>query len=90
MKGTSKGNVKRICSDPGLHLYPEFSDREDLDSQGEGSSQPDTISLASRTSQNTLDSDKVVHTHMFKDVRSSQLSMTSDIFFFFSSPVAAS
>lgn len=37
-------------------------DGEDLDSQGEGSSQPDTISLASRTSQNTLDSDKV-HTH---------------------------
>ncbi|TWW65398.1 Triple functional domain protein [Takifugu flavidus] len=35
-------------------------DREDLDSQGEGSSQPDTISLASRTSQNTLDSDKVL------------------------------
>lgn len=34
-------------------------DGEDLDSQGEGSSQPDTISLASRTSQNTLDSDKV-------------------------------
>ncbi|XP_029700567.1 triple functional domain protein isoform X4 [Takifugu rubripes] len=34
-------------------------DREDLDSQGEGSSQPDTISLASRTSQNTLDSDKL-------------------------------
>ncbi|KAG7275464.1 hypothetical protein CRUP_008321 [Coryphaenoides rupestris] len=33
--------------------------REDLDSQGEGSSQPDTISLASRTSQNTLDSDKL-------------------------------
>uniref|UniRef100_A0A087XB86 Uncharacterized protein n=1 Tax=Poecilia formosa TaxID=48698 RepID=A0A087XB86_POEFO len=34
-------------------------DLEDLDSQGEGSSQPDTISLASRTSQNTLDSDKL-------------------------------
>ncbi|KAF7221542.1 transcript variant X4 [Nothobranchius furzeri] len=34
-------------------------DGEDLDSQGEGSSQPDTISLASRTSQNTLDSDKL-------------------------------
>ena len=41
-----------------------FRDGEDLDSQGEGSSQPDTISLASRTSQNTLDSDKVrTHTH---------------------------
>ncbi|KAM8883086.1 triple functional domain protein-like isoform 4-T4 [Synchiropus picturatus] len=34
-------------------------DGEDMDSQGEGSSQPDTISLASRTSQNTLDSDKL-------------------------------
>uniref|UniRef100_A0A671NYI3 non-specific serine/threonine protein kinase n=1 Tax=Sinocyclocheilus anshuiensis TaxID=1608454 RepID=A0A671NYI3_9TELE len=33
--------------------------KEDLDSQGDGSSQPDTISLASRTSQNTLDSDKL-------------------------------
>uniref|UniRef100_A0A803T6B5 Trio Rho guanine nucleotide exchange factor n=1 Tax=Anolis carolinensis TaxID=28377 RepID=A0A803T6B5_ANOCA len=33
-------------------------DGEDLDSQGDGSSQPDTISIASRTSQNTLDSDK--------------------------------
>ncbi|MEQ2234679.1 hypothetical protein ILYODFUR_033954, partial [Ilyodon furcidens] len=33
-------------------------DGEDLDSQGDASSQPDTISIASRTSQNTLDSDK--------------------------------
>ncbi|KAJ6665473.1 hypothetical protein lerEdw1_003314 [Lerista edwardsae] len=32
---------------------------EDADSQGDGSSQPDTISIASRTSQNTVDSDKV-------------------------------
>ena len=32
---------------------------EDVDSQGDGSSQPDTISIASRTSQNTADSDKV-------------------------------
>uniref|UniRef100_A0A8C2VCM6 Kalirin RhoGEF kinase n=1 Tax=Chinchilla lanigera TaxID=34839 RepID=A0A8C2VCM6_CHILA len=31
---------------------------EDIDSQGDGSSQPDTISIASRTSQNTVDSDK--------------------------------
>lgn len=30
-----------------------------MDSQGDGSSQPDTISIASRTSQNTVDSDKV-------------------------------
>lgn len=37
---------------------------EDGDSQGDGSSQPDTISIASRTSQNTVDSDKVGnHTH---------------------------
>lgn len=34
---------------------------EDGDSQGDGSSQPDTISIASRTSQNTVDSDKVEH-----------------------------
>ncbi|KAK7157294.1 hypothetical protein R3I93_008694 [Phoxinus phoxinus] len=34
-------------------------DVEDLDSQGDASSQPDTISIASRTSQNTLDSDKL-------------------------------
>ncbi|KAL4823731.1 hypothetical protein H8958_007650 [Nasalis larvatus] len=32
---------------------------EDIDSQGDGSSQPDTISIASRTSQNTVDSDKL-------------------------------
>lgn len=40
-------------------------DGEDLDSQGDGSSQPDTISIASRTSQNTLDSDKVSHAQPF-------------------------
>ncbi|XP_042613737.1 kalirin RhoGEF kinase b isoform X1 [Cyprinus carpio] len=32
---------------------------EDADSQGDASSQPDTISIASRTSQNTVDSDKL-------------------------------
>nr|XP_057937172.1 kalirin isoform X1 [Doryrhamphus excisus] len=32
---------------------------EDGDSQGDGTSQPDTISIASRTSQNTVDSDKL-------------------------------
>uniref|UniRef100_A0A8C7RB56 non-specific serine/threonine protein kinase n=1 Tax=Oncorhynchus mykiss TaxID=8022 RepID=A0A8C7RB56_ONCMY len=37
----------------------DIQDGEDLDSQGDGSSQPDTISIASRTSQNTLDSDKL-------------------------------
>lgn len=35
---------------------------DDGDSQGDGSSQPDTISIASRTSQNTVDSDKVGNT----------------------------
>lgn len=39
-------------------------DGEELDSQGDASSQPDTISIASRTSQNTLDSDKVGYTHI--------------------------
>ncbi|TNN79748.1 Triple functional domain protein [Liparis tanakae] len=34
-------------------------DGEELDSQADASSQPDTISIASRTSQNTLDSDKL-------------------------------
>lgn len=37
---------------------------EDADSQGDGSSQPDTISIASRTSQNTADSDKVEAQHV--------------------------
>lgn len=41
-----------------------FREGEDGDSQGDGSSQPDTISIASRTSQNTVDSDKVGNTHM--------------------------
>lgn len=35
---------------------------EDADSLGDASSQPDTVSIASRTSQNTADSDKVTHT----------------------------
>ncbi|KAI4889787.1 hypothetical protein NFI96_030817, partial [Prochilodus magdalenae] len=35
---------------------------EDADSQGDASSQPDTISIASRTSQNTVDSDKNILT----------------------------
>ncbi|CAG14631.1 unnamed protein product, partial [Tetraodon nigroviridis] len=36
---------------------------EDADSLGDASSQPDTVSIASRTSQNTADSDKVARTH---------------------------
>lgn len=58
-----KERDKVICFDQIAHslliLCVFIRDGEDLDSQGEGSSQPDTISLASRTSQNTLDSDKV-------------------------------
>lgn len=42
-----------------IYIMLNNRDGEDLDSQGDASSQPDTISLASRTSQNTLDSDKV-------------------------------
>ncbi|XP_035770529.1 kalirin-like [Neolamprologus brichardi] len=40
-------------------LTSELGGGEDGDSQGDGSSQPDTISIASRTSQNTVDSDKL-------------------------------
>lgn len=40
-----------------ISLFRETT--EDADSQGDASSQPDTISIASRTSQNTVDSDKV-------------------------------
>lgn len=43
----------------GAVMMPACRDGEELDSQGDASSQPDTISIASRTSQNTLDSDKV-------------------------------
>lgn len=50
-----------VCK--GMSLFPhDISCRDgidDADSQGDGSSQPDTISIASRTSQNTVDSDKV-------------------------------
>uniref|UniRef100_M3ZSB7 non-specific serine/threonine protein kinase n=1 Tax=Xiphophorus maculatus TaxID=8083 RepID=M3ZSB7_XIPMA len=47
---------------PALTKPRNFTKREggeDGDSQGDGSSQPDTISIASRTSQNTIDSDKL-------------------------------
>lgn len=47
-------------------LFSFFNIREtseDADSLGDASSQPDTVSIASRTSQNTADSDKVTHTH---------------------------
>ncbi|XP_041039324.1 triple functional domain protein-like isoform X5 [Carcharodon carcharias] len=44
---------------PTSHKHKGRRDGEELDSQGDASSQPDTISIASRTSQNTLDSDKL-------------------------------
>ncbi|XP_066520975.1 kalirin RhoGEF kinase b isoform X3 [Hoplias malabaricus] len=57
---------------------------EDADSQGDASSQPDTISIASRTSQNTVDSDKLSggceHTLVLQDFVagcSSELSVQS-------------
>ncbi|KAM9512920.1 triple functional domain protein-like isoform 1-T1 [Salvelinus alpinus] len=57
---------------------------DDLDSQGDASSQPDTISIASRTSQNTLDSDKlsggceltvVIHDFVASNGSSSELTL---------------
>lgn len=48
-----------VCQCQQLKVSLNRRDGEDLDSQGDGSSQPDTISIASRTSQNTVDSDKV-------------------------------
>uniref|UniRef100_A0A674IVU9 non-specific serine/threonine protein kinase n=1 Tax=Terrapene triunguis TaxID=2587831 RepID=A0A674IVU9_9SAUR len=54
-------HLKGALKEP-IHIpktAPTTKDGEDLDSQGDGSSQPDTISIASRTSQNTLDSDKL-------------------------------
>lgn len=42
-----------------MAIFTNHREGEELDSQGDVSSQPDTISIASRTSQNTLDSDKV-------------------------------
>ncbi|XP_075683008.1 triple functional domain protein isoform X2 [Rhinoderma darwinii] len=56
----SKGEVTSEGSlESGLHSgLGTKIDPEDFDSQGDGS-QPDTISIASRTSQNTLDSDKL-------------------------------
>uniref|UniRef100_A0A8C4EB09 non-specific serine/threonine protein kinase n=1 Tax=Dicentrarchus labrax TaxID=13489 RepID=A0A8C4EB09_DICLA len=50
-------HLKGALKEP-LHM-PKAPGGEDGDSQGDGSSQPDTISIASRTSQNTVDSDKL-------------------------------
>ncbi|KAK1788734.1 hypothetical protein P4O66_002436 [Electrophorus voltai] len=58
-----KGALKEPIPIPKTPAKPRNSSKreagEDMDSQGDGSSQPDTISIASRTSQNTVDSDKL-------------------------------
>ncbi|XP_047225589.1 kalirin isoform X2 [Girardinichthys multiradiatus] len=60
-----KGALKEplhLPKTPALNKPRNYTKREggeDGDSQGDGSSQPDTISIASRTSQNTVDSDKL-------------------------------
>uniref|UniRef100_A0A4W5MIA2 Trio Rho guanine nucleotide exchange factor a n=1 Tax=Hucho hucho TaxID=62062 RepID=A0A4W5MIA2_9TELE len=58
LRGALKEPIHIPKSATAKHTYTHM-DGEDLDSQGDGSSQPDTISIASRTSQNTLDSDKL-------------------------------
>uniref|UniRef100_A0AAZ3SCL1 PH domain-containing protein n=1 Tax=Oncorhynchus tshawytscha TaxID=74940 RepID=A0AAZ3SCL1_ONCTS len=64
LRGALKEPIHIPKSATAKHHKGHRRDGEDLDSQGDGSSQPDTISIASRTSQNTLDSDKVsTHTH---------------------------
>uniref|UniRef100_A0AAR2IMN4 non-specific serine/threonine protein kinase n=1 Tax=Pygocentrus nattereri TaxID=42514 RepID=A0AAR2IMN4_PYGNA len=64
-------NIREVIQERIIHLKgalkepipipktPAKDTAEDADSQGDGSSQPDTISIASRTSQNTVDSDKL-------------------------------
>ncbi|TRY93448.1 hypothetical protein DNTS_005746, partial [Danionella cerebrum] len=58
-----KGALKEPIHIPKTPSKPRNNSKreagEDADSQGDGSSQPDTISIASRTSQNTVDSDKL-------------------------------
>ncbi|XP_043085474.1 kalirin isoform X3 [Puntigrus tetrazona] len=58
-----KGALKEPIHVPKTPAKPRNNSKreagEDADSQGDGSSQPDTISIASRTSQNTVDSDKL-------------------------------
>ncbi|XP_029566800.1 kalirin isoform X2 [Salmo trutta] len=58
-----KGALKEPIHMPKTPAKPRNNSKrdagEDADSQGDGSSQPDTISIASRTSQNTVDSDKL-------------------------------
>uniref|UniRef100_A0A663N8L7 Kalirin RhoGEF kinase n=1 Tax=Athene cunicularia TaxID=194338 RepID=A0A663N8L7_ATHCN len=57
LKGALKEPIQ-LPKTPAKQKYP-LDGVDDADSQGDGSSQPDTISIASRTSQNTVDSDKL-------------------------------
>ncbi|KAJ7985626.1 hypothetical protein DPEC_G00354020 [Dallia pectoralis] len=57
LRGALKEPIHIPKASTAKHKYRIHGD--DLDSQGDASSQPDTISIASRTSQNTLDSDKL-------------------------------
>nr|XP_034985161.1 kalirin isoform X7 [Zootoca vivipara] len=58
LKGALKEPIQ-LPKTPAKQRNNSKREGEDADSQGDGSSQPDTISIASRTSQNTVDSDKL-------------------------------
>uniref|UniRef100_A0A8C5KWZ5 Kalirin, RhoGEF kinase n=1 Tax=Jaculus jaculus TaxID=51337 RepID=A0A8C5KWZ5_JACJA len=58
LKGALKEPIQLPKTPAKLRNNSKRDGVEDGDSQGDGSSQPDTISIASRTSQNTVDSDK--------------------------------
>ncbi|EGV96406.1 Kalirin [Cricetulus griseus] len=59
LKGALKEPIQLPKTPAKLRNNSKREGVEDGDSQGDGSSQPDTISIASRTSQNTVDSDKL-------------------------------
>lgn len=59
LKGALKEPIQLPKTPAKLRNNSKRDGVEDGDSQGDGSSQPDTISIASRTSQNTVESDKV-------------------------------
>lgn len=63
MTSDSVNRKQSVCTLQNLnHVSVTRETSEDADSLGDASSQPDTVSIASRTSQNTADSDKVAHT----------------------------
>ncbi|EDK97859.1 mCG127132, isoform CRA_a, partial [Mus musculus] len=59
LKGALKEPIQLPKTPAKLRNNSKRDGVEDGDSQGDGSSQPDTISIASRTSQNTVESDKL-------------------------------